>query len=125
MKRRQVLIEKLNGLATVGSYEFEMDNLDSARLYKDEEGITFVINEHDESLELDDLSDAELETSAVLEGIEMTWDYVVMDENNVWLMYGEQETLESIENEAKEFKEELGDTEILVFYAKELSKLKL
>ena len=125
MKRRDIIIQEIKKTPITFSPEIELDNLDHAELVQGDNGVE-VENEHGTVFPLEDLSDSELETFAVLLGIKMTFDYLIVDEKNNWLSYGTQSTQENINKELRDLKNEAGkDTKLFAYVAKELIKIEL
>lgn len=124
MKRREKLIELINKTEIREIADIELDNLDRAELVQGEEKV-MVENEHGTVFGLEELSDTELECFAVLLGIKVTFDYLIVDEDNNWLSYGNQFNIDEIEQEVDELKKSYKKEKVIVFYAKEMHKLEI
>ncbi len=92
-------IERLRGLKIESPQDkIQLDNLDLAWLVN-VNGEVKVENEHGTVFELDELSESEIEVFEIEYSLPTLYDYVILNENNEWISYGNEASDEEILND--------------------------
>lgn len=100
--------------------ELQLDNLDFAFVYLDEDDELMVENEHGSSFSFDDLSIDEQEMFLISLGGELPLDYIILTEKNKWLSYDKQATSTEIKEEIENLKERYPDEKLILVTARKL-----